>query len=165
MSSKEQSESSLIQELEQICKSKKHTKPSLRRYSQAERNIVLRAVEAYNQNRCFMHNGDRSLITSPKYELADLFRSHKAQLGSLYPFQEKVIRAIMSCRTEALGGHIEQCDHPGCGYENHAYNSCRNRNLPQVSVLGKTSLGWQQSQRIVASSLFSYGLYDSTYLQ
>mgnify|MGYP006302050313 CR=1 FL=1 len=43
-------------------------------------------------------------------------------------FQRKAMRAIESCRTSALGGHVERCDH--CGYERIQYNSCRNRHCP-----------------------------------
>ena len=35
-------------------------------------------------------------------------------------------RAIVACRTAALGGHMEVCD--GCGAVRHRYHSCRNRN-------------------------------------
>ncbi|HEY3025665.1 MAG TPA: transposase zinc-binding domain-containing protein, partial [Pyrinomonadaceae bacterium] len=35
--------------------------------------------------------------------------------------QLKVMRAIESCRTAALGGHLQQCD--SCGYQQPAYNS------------------------------------------
>src|SRR5262249_37746953 len=38
-------------------------------------------------------------------------------------------RAIETCRTAALGGHIEECDR--CGHQHNAYNSCRNRNCPK----------------------------------
>ena len=34
----------------------------------------------------------------------------------------KVWRAILACRTAALGGHVETCD--GCGTTRHVYHSC-----------------------------------------
>ena len=37
--------------------------------------------------------------------------------------------AIESCRTAALGGHIEGCE--DCGHRRIAYNSCRNRHCPK----------------------------------
>lgn len=43
-------------------------------------------------------------------------------------FQRMAMDAIESCRTSALGGHVERCDH--CGYERIQYNSCRNRHCP-----------------------------------
>ena len=37
--------------------------------------------------------------------------------------------AVESCRTAALGGHVEGCD--DCGHTRIAYNSCRNRHCPK----------------------------------
>src|SRR5690349_10455085 len=37
--------------------------------------------------------------------------------------------AIEQCRTAALGGHVLRCE--GCGVEQVAYNSCRNRHCPK----------------------------------
>ena len=37
--------------------------------------------------------------------------------------------AIESCRTAALGGHVERCE--DCAHERVAYNSCRNRHCPK----------------------------------
>ena len=38
--------------------------------------------------------------------------------------------AIESCRTAALGGHVERCG--DCGHQRVSYNSCRNTELPEV---------------------------------
>ena len=37
--------------------------------------------------------------------------------------------AIETCRTAALGGHVERCE--DCAHERIAYNSCRNRHCPK----------------------------------
>jgi len=37
--------------------------------------------------------------------------------------------AIETCRTAALGGHVEGCE--ACGFTRIAYNSCRNRHCPK----------------------------------
>ena len=37
--------------------------------------------------------------------------------------------AIESCRTAALGGHVERCE--ACAFTRIAYNSCRNRHCPK----------------------------------
>jgi hypothetical protein len=37
--------------------------------------------------------------------------------------------AIETCRTAALGGHVERCE--DCAYTRVAYNSCRNRHCPK----------------------------------
>jgi Putative transposase/Transposase zinc-binding domain len=43
--------------------------------------------------------------------------------------QLKVMSAIESCRTAALGGHVERCEE--CAHTRIAYNSCRNRHCPK----------------------------------
>lgn len=48
------------------------------------------------------------------------------------------MRAIESCRTAALGGHLEVCD--TCGFERPAYNSCRNRHCPKCQATAQ--LAW-----------------------
>lgn len=47
----------------------------------------------------------------------------------------KVMNAIESCRTSALGGHVEKCD--SCEYIRVFYNSCRNRHCPKCQGLAK----------------------------
>jgi hypothetical protein len=43
--------------------------------------------------------------------------------------QLKVMSAIESCRTAALGGHVARCQ--DCAHTTIAYNSCRNRHCPK----------------------------------
>nr|WP_236962049.1 IS91 family transposase [Methylobacterium sp. XJLW] len=52
-----------------------------------------------------------------------------AQAGHVSLAQLKVMAAIETCRTAALGGHVEACD--GCGHRRIAYNSCRDRHCPK----------------------------------
>ncbi len=71
-------------------------------------------------------------------ELADIFRAYGQSYRQAHPLpraQLKVMRAIESCRTAALGGHLQQCD--SCGYQQPAYNSCRNRHCPKCGSLAK----------------------------
>ena len=70
----------------------------------------------------------------PALEVADIFRQHgpawrAAQRGHLSLGQLKVMSAIEQCRSAALGGHVLRCD--GCGTDQLAYNSCRNRHCPK----------------------------------
>ena len=67
-------------------------------------------------------------------ELADIFRSvgpayRASHAGHLSLGQLKVMSAIVTCRTAALGGHVESCE--DCGHRRVAYNSCRNRHCPK----------------------------------
>lgn len=57
--------------------------------------------------------------------------------------QAKAWRAIVSCRTAALGGHVEQCEH--CGATRHVYHSCRNRHCPQCQTRAKEA--WLAARR------------------
>jgi hypothetical protein len=47
----------------------------------------------------------------------------------------KAAKAILTCRTAALGGHVDQCD--SCEDVKVSYNSCRNRNCPKCGNLKK----------------------------
>lgn len=72
-------------------------------------------------------------------ELSDIFREHGAayqQHQSLWPEQQKAFDAIIQCRTSALGGHLDQCDH--CGHTRPSYNSCRNRHCPKCQFIRKS---------------------------
>jgi hypothetical protein len=67
-------------------------------------------------------------------EVADVFRrygpDYRARFGEdLLPSHRRAMDDIIYCRTEALGGHLLQCDH--CGHEHYAYHSCRNRSCPK----------------------------------
>lgn len=73
--------------------------------------------------------------TSGRLGLADIFRAHGDLLEGLSSQQKRAVRAITSCRTAALGGHVQVCD--TCGHEEIRYNSCRNRHCPMCGSLDK----------------------------
>ena len=58
-------------------------------------------------------------------------------------YKKKVIKAIENCKTETLGAHTYVCDE--CGYEEIAYNSCRNRHCPNCQT-GK-KLKWIEARK------------------
>jgi hypothetical protein len=73
-------------------------------------------------------------VSRPALEVADIFRGHgpawrKANAGHVSLGQLKVMSAIESCRTAALGGHVARCE--DCAHTQIAYNSCRNRHCPK----------------------------------
>ena len=75
--------------------------------------------------------------------VADVFRVHgatwrKANAGHVSLAQLKVMSAIETCRTAALGGHVERCE--DCAHERVAYNSCRNRHCPKCQ--GSAARQW-----------------------
>jgi hypothetical protein len=78
--------------------------------------------------------------------LADVVRLHGDDLRrtrSLASVQLRALRAIQACRTPALGGHRESCDH--CGASRAVYHSCRNRHCPKCQTLAKER--WIEARR------------------
>ena len=78
-------------------------------------------------------------MTRPLFEVADVIHkvkkaeSFKLFFESLTWEQIKVLRAIVCCRTSALGGHRDRCS--DCGYTVAiSYNSCRNRHCPKCQT-------------------------------
>ena len=57
--------------------------------------------------------------------------------------QARVMRAILDCRTTALGGHVHQCDR--CNHREIAYNSCRDRHCPKCQ--GSQQRQWLEAQQ------------------
>jgi hypothetical protein len=80
-------------------------------------------------------------------EVADIFRDHgpawrEANRGHVSLAQMKVMSAIESCRTAALGGHVARCE--DCAHTVIAYNSCRNRHCPKCQ--GAAARTWMQER-------------------
>jgi hypothetical protein len=77
--------------------------------------------------------------------LADVLRqfgaAYLAQCTLSTP-QAKAWRAIVACRTDALGGHRVQCDR--CGHSHAVYHSCRSRHCPQCGARAKDE--WLQAR-------------------
>lgn len=86
-------------------------------------------------------------MTRPSFEVADVLREHLGAYQAarrLSPAQHKAVRAIMSCRTAALGGHADCC--ASCGQALRvSYNSCRDRHCPKCQ--------WAAQQRWVERRL------------
>lgn len=75
---------------------------------------------------------------SPKVGLADVLRRHGPAYLAEHPLsaaKAKAWRAIVSCRTAALGGHVQACE--ACGATRHVFHSCRNRHCPLCQTRAK----------------------------
>jgi len=86
-------------------------------------------------------------MVRPALEVADIFRGHAAawrdaNRGHVSLDQLKVMSAIESCRTAALGGHVARCD--DCAHTVIAYNSCRNRHCPKCQ--GAAAREWMAAR-------------------
>jgi hypothetical protein len=78
--------------------------------------------------------------------LAAIVRTHGEAFRrrhQLTAVQHRALRAIETCRTPALGGHLERCDR--CGATRAVYHSCRNRHCPQCQSLAQTR--WVEARR------------------
>src|ERR1035441_10377832 len=87
-------------------------------------------------------------MARPALEIADISRDHgpawrKANEGHVSLGQLKVMSAIESCRTAALGGHVMRCE--DCLHTQIAYNSCRNRHCPKCQ--GSQALEWMKQRK------------------
>jgi hypothetical protein len=87
-------------------------------------------------------------MVRPVLEVADIFRDHgpawrRANAGHVSLGQMKVMSAIESCRTAALGGHVVRCE--DCSHTQIAYNSCRNRHCPKCQ--GSQARAWLEERK------------------
>ena len=74
----------------------------------------------------------------PRLGLAEVLRRHGPaylETHALSVTKAKAWRAILACRTAALGGHVETCE--ACGTTRHVYHSCRNRHCPLCQTRAK----------------------------
>jgi hypothetical protein len=85
-------------------------------------------------------------------ELAQILTEHAGKLPHLSHDQARVVSALIACRTAALGGHQQRCDH--CGRENPVYNSCRNRHCPKCQSLDQALWVEAQIQDLLPISYF-----------
>ncbi len=91
----------------------------------------------------------------PRLEVADIFRLHGEAYRKTHPLtgqRRKVMRAIETCRTAALGGHLDVC--PQCGDARPAYNSCRNRHCPKCQALRQAKWIQERQKRILPTHHF-----------
>jgi len=86
--------------------------------------------------------GEQGSSRRQRPELAQILRQHAAQIPHLSHDQARVVSALSACRTAALGGRLQRCDH--CGRENPLYNSCRNRHCPKCQSLDQAL--WVEAQ-------------------
>src|SRR5690349_7427996 len=86
-------------------------------------------------------------MARPALEVADILRDHgaawrEANRGHVSLAQLKVMSAIESCRTAALGGHVARCE--DCAHTVISYNSCRNRHCPKCQ--GPAARTWMEER-------------------
>jgi len=97
-------------------------------------------------------------MNRPAVEVADILRAqgnsfidrHRGRLG----FQKiKVMRAILRCRTAALGGHVDKCLR--CGKDwGLSFNSCRDRHCPKCQAQSRQRWIAARQEALLATSYF-----------
>ena len=63
--------------------------------------------------------------------------------------QAKAMRAVLDCRTPALGGRAVECDN--CGHREYVFHSCRNRHCPACQTRAKDEwVRWRIAELLAA---------------
>ena len=92
----------------------------------------------------------------PTVAVADIVRrwgdQYRREAGPLPLAQQRVLTALVQCRTAALGGHVEQCDR--CDHTRVWYNSCRNRHCPTCQSLARAQWIEQREAEILDTEYF-----------
>jgi hypothetical protein len=80
-------------------------------------------------------------------DVGAIFRKYMSEYRKEYPLsyeQSQAVRAIMECRTPALGGVIKACTE--CGRWEFHYKSCKNRHCPKCGAFEKAQ--WLEAQKV-----------------
>ena len=91
------------------------------------------------------HAGHAAPATRPALEVADILRARGVAYGETHRLsaqQQRVVDALVNCRTAALGGFKAECDR--CGAVTIQYASCRNRHCPKCQTLSQAR--WVERQ-------------------
>lgn len=76
-----------------------------------------------------MQEEEAITVQQQKAELADVLRHIDFNNLNLSVHQQRTLRALVQCRTDALGGDVDARE--GCGNISISYNNCRNRHCPK----------------------------------
>ena len=99
-----------------------------------------------------MAHGEARSPRDARPELAQILREHSREIQHLSSHEARVVRDVVSCRTSALGGRLQRCDH--CGRESPLYNSCRNRHCPKCQSLDQALWVEAQIEDLIPVSYF-----------
>lgn len=86
------------------------------------------------------HKPRRAELATVVRACAGDYRERHGLTGS----EDRVLRAIAACRTQAMGGQVCAC--ASCGSEHYCYHSCRNRHCPKCQTRAKEA--WLDRQRM-----------------
>jgi Putative transposase/Transposase zinc-binding domain len=91
-------------------------------------------------------------VTRPPFEVADIVRRHGDRFLDTHPAwvtgqHRRVLRAIVQCRTAALGGHRDRCEQ--CAQPALSYNSCRDRHCPKCLTAARNAWVTAREQELL----------------
>jgi Putative transposase/Transposase zinc-binding domain len=94
-------------------------------------------------------------MNRPPFEVADIIRQYGNSFIAKHRswltwFHLRILYAIESCRTAALGGHLDRCSR--CGYEAISYCSCRNRHCPKCQTNARDKWLAERSKELLPVS-------------
>jgi hypothetical protein len=81
-----------------------------------------------------------------RHEVAHVLQAHWPAVERhphINSWQLRTLAAILRCRTQAMGGHVDACT--DCGQVRVSYNSCRNRHCPKCQ--GRKREAWIQARQ------------------
>jgi hypothetical protein len=84
-------------------------------------------------------------VSQPRLDVGAILGAAARQPGfarALSPEQRRALGELSACRTERLGGRLEQCS--CCGAREYLYNSCRNRHCPKCQ--GGCRAAWLEKE-------------------
>src|SRR5271169_3730681 len=96
-----------------------------------------------------------SSTARPPLEVADILRAHGDAYRATHPVstaQAAVLRHLVTCRTAALGGHVDACGQ--CGFTRVSYNSCRDRHCPKCQAVKRAEWLEKRLQRLLPVAYF-----------
>lgn len=94
-------------------------------------------------------------MSRTKFEIAQIIERFGDEFVEKHhpnTWQLRTLNALQICRTSALGGHKEQCEH--CGHERYSYNSCKNRHCPKCQASRQAFWVEDVSERIIDTKYF-----------
>ncbi len=94
-------------------------------------------------------------MSAPTLELADIFRQYGPAYREAHDvplYQHRLMRAIETCRTPALGGVVEWCDR--CQYQHTRYRSCRHGCCPKCQGLARARWLEQRKAELLPTEYF-----------
>lgn len=89
------------------------------------------------------------------YAIQEIFSQYYQDYKDKYGMDfelDKIAKAIISCKTNALGGHSSVCD--DCKSTTNHYNSCRNRHCPCCQSLAKEKWIDKRKSEVVNAPYF-----------